>query len=284
MSARSKKLVKLAIEQKEKENVKSSSVNLISRQILEVVENQENIAPIEFDLDNIVDAGLIFENEQFYLIDNPQCVPLDVTSTILEPLCSSLDKVSGHFVPPLDDITAHISTGVLQCLENTVIPDVDINGPISSNTTDAADFPELADDDPEYNPASSDKNIENETDAEDKIDATSQKARELSYEVNNTEETVHLHRSKRAQPENWKREKNKIKRMKGENYLGYNRTKEGKVSHNVQRPSRKSVHCDSEHCLKNKRNCSSISIEDSQKLFSKFWSLSWEEKKCMSAL
>lgn len=301
MSARSQNLVKLAIEQKPKEILQSSCVNPISDRTLKVVENHKPGTHIEFDIENLVDAGLIFENEQLNFIDNQQCVPLEVNSTNPEPVCSSADNVHTEAcVLPLNVLPAHINTD-LQCFENRDIVDVDINGLISLNTTDEehlaterecrstgyfrttptdeVDFPVLSDsDDPDYNIAPSDENSEDETDAEKNI-APPQNATYENQEETNTEEAVHLNRSKRAQPENWKRERNKVKRMKGENYLGYTRTRDGKVSHNVQRDSRKSVHCESEYCLRNKRFCSSISIEDSQKLFSKFWSLSWDEKK-----
>lgn len=86
-------------------------------------------------------------------------------------------------------------------------------------------------------------------------------------------------RSKRSRPETWKRNETKIKRMKGQNYIGYTRTRDGRVTHEKQRPARMSLICNSEHCLKNRRYCTQFSKDYTEQIFSKFWDLSWEQKK-----
>lgn len=58
---------------------------------------------------------------------------------------------------------------------------------------------------------------------------------------------------------------NNINAGETDKYLGYTRAKDGQVSHNMQRPSRKS-----KHCLRNKSYCSMVSKEDAEKMFTKF--------------
>lgn len=88
-------------------------------------------------------------------------------------------------------------------------------------------------------------------------------------------------RRRKADPDSWKRNASKIKRMKGETYLGYTRTRNGEVRQNQQRPARSQwLGCISKECLKsNKRHCNLFTKEQMDALFTKFWKLSWEEKK-----
>lgn len=85
-------------------------------------------------------------------------------------------------------------------------------------------------------------------------------------------------------PGSWKRNVNKKLRMKGEAYLGYSRSKQNIILHNVDRVG-KSIRpaCNSEVCKKSKkRKCNEINEEERLRMFSNFWkNLNWDEKKCM---
>lgn len=61
-------------------------------------------------------------------------------------------------------------------------------------------------------------------------------------------------KNKKSMPVSWKRNVNKKLRMKGEAYLGYSRSKQKIVSHNIERVC-KSIRpaCSSEVCKKSKK-------------------------------
>ncbi|CAH1099611.1 unnamed protein product [Psylliodes chrysocephalus] len=79
----------------------------------------------------------------------------------------------------------------------------------------------------------------------------------------------------------WKRTENKIKRMKGEEYLGYTR-KNKKWKHNKIRSEREiKERCDGKHCGKTKVYlCNSVTNEKRNQIFENFWKdLTWDQKK-----
>ncbi|CAH1099730.1 unnamed protein product [Psylliodes chrysocephalus] len=70
--------------------------------------------------------------------------------------------------------------------------------------------------------------------------------------------------------------------MRGEEYLGYTRTKDGKVFHNKMRqPKTMGPSCTSSKCVKYKtRFCNTINMETRKVIFNKFWKeLEWDQKK-----
>lgn len=81
---------------------------------------------------------------------------------------------------------------------------------------------------------------------------------------------------------NWKVEKNKKLRMQGESYLGFHRTREGKVFHDVEREERKmGDSCNSSLCRKSKlRACNNITEEMRCHLFTTFWkTMNWDQRR-----
>lgn len=77
----------------------------------------------------------------------------------------------------------------------------------------------------------------------------------------------------------WDKSITKVKRMRGEEYLGYRRDRKVsgnekfKVLHDIPRPSRETgSRCTSTFCIKSKvRGCSNLSDDERQNIFSKFW-------------
>lgn len=89
-------------------------------------------------------------------------------------------------------------------------------------------------------------------------------------------------RRKKAIQSEWKKYKNEKLREKGKEYLGYSRSKDGKVKQDSKRPERKmGLPCNSPFCRKSsKRECHTFSDEKRKELFEQFWSsLSWDQKK-----
>ncbi|CAG4973629.1 unnamed protein product [Parnassius apollo] len=86
----------------------------------------------------------------------------------------------------------------------------------------------------------------------------------------------------------WDKSITKIKRMKGEEYVEYRKDKKVlgnekfKVIHDIPRPAREmGPRCTSTFCTKSKvRGCSSLTEDERQNIFSKFWKdMSWDQKK-----
>lgn len=125
-------LLNLQQKKKREEDAKTSFISPIFYQIADVLEDQENTIPNEFDIEKLIeDVGLIFENEHLELIDNAQCVSLDVNCTD-EPGFSSVNKVfSESYSFPVTSPKAGTSTWVDQYLEERNIVDT-----ISFNATE----------------------------------------------------------------------------------------------------------------------------------------------------
>lgn len=87
---------------------------------------------------------------------------------------------------------------------------------------------------------------------------------------------------KRNNKHNWKKIVTKEKRMKGENYIGYRRTKENKIFHDSPREERKmGPRCNSKFCEKSAvRTCNEITEAQRKILFDKYWqSMNWDQRK-----
>lgn len=102
------------------------------------------------------------------------------------------------------------------------------------------------------------------------------------HEVGRFDRSI-LKRSLVAEPENWKRSKNKKLRMRGEQYIGFKYNKESKKSSQDQvRSGRKlKPRCSSSYCLKAKnRQCSEVTEDTRVKIFEDFWSkMTWDQRK-----
>uniref|UniRef100_A0A6P7G7E3 Uncharacterized protein LOC114334573 n=1 Tax=Diabrotica virgifera virgifera TaxID=50390 RepID=A0A6P7G7E3_DIAVI len=130
---------------------------------------------------------------------------------------------------------------------------------------------ELEDDsDPEFIP-------EKEAHQED----DSEYSDEEQNENNPDTRTAESRRKKKANSELWDKNVNKRKRMMGEEYVGYTRSKDGTVKHDTKRNKRMlGPKCDSVFCKKAaNRFCLRLSEEIRQTIFEKFWSMSWEQKR-----
>lgn len=89
-------------------------------------------------------------------------------------------------------------------------------------------------------------------------------------------------RSINPKVENWAKNKTKKLRMEGKAYIGYNRAKDGKVTHKSARNAREiGPRCDSKECLRIKsRHCSAITEQNRQILFEYFWTkMNWDQRK-----
>lgn len=70
--------------------------------------------------------------------------------------------------------------------------------------------------------------------------------------------------------------------MEGESYLGYRRTQQGKIFHDVERNERRmGPPCRSEMCKKSKnRSCNELQEEKRKDLFTAFWKkMTWDQRK-----
>ncbi|CAB0007705.1 unnamed protein product, partial [Nesidiocoris tenuis] len=83
----------------------------------------------------------------------------------------------------------------------------------------------------------------------------------------------------------WSRNQEKMKRLRGEPYVGFRRAEKGstkRIIHDVPRDGRTmGPTCDSLHCRKVKtRACNSITEEERQKIFDDFWKvMTWDFKR-----
>lgn len=101
-------------------------------------------------------------------------------------------------------------------------------------------------------------------------------------DVQNEKDTNERIRAKKSIPENWKRNSNQSLRMKGKGYLGYRRTPNKHIFHDVNRKARDmGPTCTNISCKKSsKRMCHRFSDEDRLNIFNYFWStLNWDQKK-----
>uniref|UniRef100_A0A6P7GR70 Uncharacterized protein LOC114345767 isoform X3 n=1 Tax=Diabrotica virgifera virgifera TaxID=50390 RepID=A0A6P7GR70_DIAVI len=131
---------------------------------------------------------------------------------------------------------------------------------------------ELEDDcDPEFIPPEKEAHQEDDSEYSD----------EEQNENNPDTRTAESRRKKKANSELWDKNVNKRKRMMGEEYVGYTRSKDGTVKHDTKRNKRMlGPKCDSVFCKKAaNRFCLRLSEEIRQTIFEKFWSMSWEQKR-----
>lgn len=86
---------------------------------------------------------------------------------------------------------------------------------------------------------------------------------------------------RKTDSKSWDKNINKTKRMMGEEYIGYTRSKDGVVKHNIKRKRRKlGPKCTSNFCKKASTRCCNLLTEDTRKsIFEKFWNMSWEQKR-----
>lgn len=101
--------------------------------------------------------------------------------------------------------------------------------------------------------------------------------------IQEEEEEPKLKRNKKAVSKDWKINKNRKLRMKGQQYLGYRRPRDtNKVFHDTIRSPRKMKGiCNSEMCKKSgKRFCREIKEEERFAQYERFWNdMDWEQRK-----
>lgn len=84
----------------------------------------------------------------------------------------------------------------------------------------------------------------------------------------------------RAEKSQWTATKNKIKRMKGEEYEGRRKSEKGKTVFDVKRPKRSiKPRCSCDGKQKHKFKCTQITDERRQQIFKNFWALDWNQRK-----
>ncbi|CAB3256002.1 unnamed protein product [Arctia plantaginis] len=88
-------------------------------------------------------------------------------------------------------------------------------------------------------------------------------------------------RQKKSQPQEWNANKNKEQREKGKAYLGKKKieNKWGFVEPKLDRKMKARCKCKLSLKGDTKINCDKISEEERQKIFDKFWNITWKEKK-----
>ncbi|XP_049802822.1 uncharacterized protein LOC126237069 [Schistocerca nitens] len=89
-------------------------------------------------------------------------------------------------------------------------------------------------------------------------------------------------RKSKPHPEDWKKNANKILRMREQAYIGYKKSQIGKIAHDTPREARKlGPTCTSKMCQKSiQRKCHQFSVDDRQAVFNTFWeTMSWDQRK-----
>lgn len=112
--------------------------------------------------------------------------------------------------------------------------------------------------------------------------------REQSTSPNNIGPEVTPRKKKRAKkgesnPSSWKRNRQKILRMKGEQYVVEKKRGDGSKHEQIKKPREmKEIGCASKKCFKSKekRLCSKITNDQRREIFNRFWSdLDWKQRK-----
>lgn len=145
----------------------------------------------------------------------------------------------------------------------------ELHGPTFENTGVLEEDLRYDQNDPDFEVPKSDDHIsENEDTSEE--------------EQGEQREPVEMRKRKRkAKISEWDREKSKLRRMKGKEYLGYTRTADRRVLHDKMRQARSlGPSCNSSKCIKYKnRFCNSMDEDSRKSIFEKFWELDWDQKK-----
>ena len=134
--------------------------------------------------------------------------------------------------------------------------------------------------DPDYVP---DKN-ETESSDEETIVTSVQSVSHIE-DIDHEEVVQHESKKKRRKkrdPSDWNRSRQKQARMQGKLYKGITKIYDGKWQHSKVKSERKLKPrgCSNQCATSKVRQCSKISEEDRERLFSDFWSnLTWEQKK-----
>lgn len=116
---------------------------------------------------------------------------------------------------------------------------------------------------------------ESQSEEEDELEDNEEQEGELSAPSSQK-------RNRSSLTEIWEKNLTKKLRMKGKEYKGYKRNREGVVSKGIPRPARKmTATCSSNACKKMKtRHCDKFSEDERKTIFTKFWdNLNWDEKK-----
>lgn len=215
--------------------------------------------PTEKDL---TDTSLAYKNSNANNIDLVMLTPLEVVENVeitiedflnnpaeeISEGLTSFEFVESNFEERVDEPDFHLKESELNSDSDSVQTENDEEG-----RTDTAD-------DGNYN------KLEKTDNQDDKSEKFTNKRK----------------RNRKANEEEWSRQKTKAKRMTGEDYVGYTRNEKGEVAHNKVRSARKMGRtCISKKCLKYKnRSCSSFSEEHRKLIFKKFWEdMSWDQKK-----
>lgn len=133
--------------------------------------------------------------------------------------------------------------------------------------------------DPDYEPDETDNDSEGQTTDQENLGYSNNT--ESSTKGNEECEQTKRKRKHVAQPEEWQKNKEKMLRMKGREYIGFSRTNNS-VKQNIKRPARRLDNtCNSvSFCEKTeKRKCAVFPEADRKAIFDSFWDMSWEQKQ-----
>lgn len=285
MSSRGKRFVRLAQENRqileddtvlENLNNQSTSLDLSKDTKSCITEETNNTIRGNDILQRALQSSFLFENKEN--IDD--ILPQDIGETAYQEF-PVLENVQSYFVENNIEIVfeepVEKENPRTKIFENKVIFEDIPNNDARSNEGDP-DF------EPNEEHFSSDSECEelNEPEVEEERDLTEQQ------EVTNSESDIEMHenekgKKRRRKPDKgeWSREKTRIRRMAGEEYLGYTRNRDGQIFHKQRTARAIGPTCTSSKCLKYKnRFCRSISEEERNQIFCSFWKrMNWDQRK-----
>lgn len=217
---------------------------------------QLNEIPITFS----VDVGLQQDDHNYYKI-----------SSLSEP-----DEMDANSYNPIPNTTIDDGTS-LQSLENNATNNENDKEQCCSNDNTFLS----KETDPDYEPSSSGDGSEDETQRQ----TFQPEIEELPLPLTNNENNVDVQNKRKRRKrqhvneEDWSVNRNKAAREKGKRYLG-KIFKNGKWIYDLPKDERKiKERCQCKQKEKNKIQCNMVTDEERQKIFNKFWNMSWKEKK-----
>lgn len=293
MTSRGKRLVLLAQENTqllrddtvlENLNNQISSSDLLKATTSCITEETNNTIRGNDILQRALQSSFLFVNKEN--IDD--ILPQDIGKTTYQEL-HVMENVQSYVVENNIDIIfeepVEKENARTEIFENKVIFEDIPENDDRPNEGDALDYPDFV---PNEEHFSSDSEFEGEAFNERQKDGLPNEP-ELEEETDNNESDIEMlennqEKKRRRKPDKdeWPREKTRIRRMAGEEYIGYTRNRQGQIFHNKQRAARAiGPTCTSSKCLKYKnRFCRSISEEERNQIFSSFWKkMNWDQRK-----
>lgn len=207
------------------------------------------------------DVGLHQDDHNYYKI-----------SSLSEP-----DEMDANSYNPIPNTTIDDGTS-MQSLQNNATNNENDKEQCCSNN----DSKEI---DPDYEPSSSDDGSEDESQSQTFHPQIEALPLPLPNHGTNNENNVAVQNKRKRRKrqhvneEDWSVNRNKAAREKGKPYLG-KMFKNGKWTYDLPKDERKiKERCQCKQKEKSKIQCNMVTDEERQKIFNKFWNMSWKEKK-----